>query len=123
MVPQEALVAFVPFKELIEEEGDHKVRFLKKEFVNSFYLVDFRRRPCTEISLSQYKDRVVQFVHRIMGSLSTGIKLQDLDRGILEDLFWGPWTWGYKVNAFYEDLEVMVSSVFEEEFPRQSLDQ
>jgi hypothetical protein len=109
LVPHDALVAFTPLPDLIERFNGGEEAFLTKGFVNSNYLRDFGQCPRVHVSLREYADRVSRFVQSIITDVSSLEAAKQLCMHIGEVLS-DPYTWGYEVATFAEDLDEAISS-------------
>jgi len=116
-VPKEALISFVPFKNLAQRDDEPRDAFLRSVFLDSETLGVFRplAYPSVTLTVDQYRNRISSFMMGIMDHVALDVDA-DLFVNTMVECFRDPSRWGYVLTPGREDLETMLRRVTNGEY-------
>jgi hypothetical protein len=114
-VPKEALVNFVPFTNLMQQDNEPDDVFLRSVFLSSKDLGVFRRLQLETLTIDQYRNRIMNFMMEIMDHIALQIDAESFVKAMI-DTFRVPYLWGYMLTPGGEDLETMLRRVINGEY-------
>jgi len=117
LVPKEALINFVPFDELSQQDDETTGILLRPVFLTSKTLGNFRQAasPLEILAMEQYRIRISSFMMIIMDHIA----LEADDEAFVNTMvksFQNPSQWGYIVTSGEEDLRMMLRRVINAEY-------
>lgn len=119
LVPKEALVNFVPFDKLSQQDDETTGIFLRPVFLTSKTLGNFRQAasPLEILAMEQYRIRISSFMMIIMDhiALEADADAEAFVNTIVKS-FQNPSQWGYIVTSGGEDLGMMLRRVITAEY-------
>jgi hypothetical protein len=114
LVPKEALINFVPFTNLVQQDDEPEDVLLRSVFLSSKDLGVFRRLPLETLAVDQYQNRISNFMMEIMDHIALEVDAESFVNAMVES-FRNPSRWGYILTPGGEDLETMLRRVINSE--------
>jgi hypothetical protein len=114
-VPKEALIKFVPFTNLVQQDGEPDDILLRSDFLSSKDLSVFRQLPRETLTVDQYGNRISNFMTEIMDHIALETDAESFVKAMIES-FQVPYLWGYMLTPGEEDLETMLRRVINGEY-------